>query len=314
MNERNDATETAPGDQPVATDPAAGPSSGRVEITHANQLRGARFKALIRRPVAWVPITVIALLALIFLAAAGIPAIGGAAFVVVALIGVLVVFLIADNQAEDAFYDSYCESHRLTRIANPAIGTLTPLLRKGDERKTDEIFRGELAPGIEGDLVLFTYTEVTRDSDGDRQETDFPYTLVHVEMPEIIPHMPELRVQNQFGFKFLEGFEDSFRRKHERVTLESEKLGDRYEIFVLKAQDQIWVRRLFSPSFIVWLVGGPPEMFAFELENGHLVAYVPRHIEDSGGLEEVTRAGTYVARRLLDEVAETSTRAEPETP
>ncbi len=282
-------------------------------VLHANQLRSAKFKELMRLKRAWLTITIVSLLPILFFAAAGAWFIGIPIAVVVALIGLLVVFLIADNRAEDAFYDSYCQSHGLTRVGNPDIGQLTPLLRKGDERKTDEIFHGELAPGLEGDLVLYTYTEVSRDSDGDRTETNYPYTLIHVEMPEVVAHLPELRVQNKFGFKFLEGFEDKFRMKHERVTLESEAIRDRFEIFVAKGQDPVWVRRLFSPSFIVWLTEKPPKKFAFELENGHLVAYIPKHKDDVEGLEEITSVGTFVAQRLKDEAAQTSPATARET-
>lgn len=295
-----------------AEDAAAAGAGGPAEVQHANQLRGEKFKELIRRPVSWITIAVVSLLPLIILSVIGIPAIGGIAFVITGLIGLLIVFMIADSRAEDAFYDAYCASHGLTRIENPDLGRLTPLLRKGDKRKTNEIFHGPLADGIEGDLALFTYTVESRDSDGDKTETDYPFTLVHVEMPGIVAHMPELRVQGKAGFKFLEGFEDKFRRSHERVTLESEAMRDRYEIFVQKEQDPVWVRRLFSPSFIVWLTESPPKKFAFELENGHLIAFVPKHKDDVEGLEEVTRVGTFVANRLLEEIAQTSPRVERE--
>ena len=288
-------------------------SEAPAPVTHANQLRSAKFKELIRRKRAWLTISIVCLLIVAVFAAGGAWFIGIPIAAVVALIGLLIVFLIADSRAEDAFYDSYCDTHGLTRVENPNIGSLTPLLRKGDERQTDEIFHGELAPGVEGDLVLFTYTEVTHDSKGNRQETNYPYTLIHVEMPEIVDHLPELRVQNKAGFKFFEGVEDKFRLKHERVTLESEALRDRFEIFVLKEQDQVWVRRVFSPSFIVWLTEKPPKKFAFELENGHLIAYVPKHKDDTEGLEEMTRFGIFVADRLLTEVAETSPVVERET-
>lgn len=292
--------------------PAPDGPQAKVEVTHANQLRSAKFKSLIRKPVSWISIGVVTLIGAGIAGAIGGPALGGAAFVVVALIGIVIVFAIADHQAEDAFYDAYCESHGLTRVEGESIGQLTPFLRKGDERETNEIFRGDLADGVRGDLVLYTYTEVSHDSKGNRNETDYPYTLVHVQMPEVIEHLPELRVQNKFGFKFLEGFEDKFRINHERVTLESEAIQDRFEIFVAKGQDEIWVRRLFSPSFIVWLTESPPKKFAFDLEDGHLVAYLPKHMDDVEGFEEVTRVGTYVARRLLEEVAETSPRTERE--
>lgn len=236
------------------------------------------------------------------------PAIGLLVLVGVFLIVLLVVFGIADSRAEDAFYDSYCQSHGLTRSPSPSIGELTPLLRKGDKSNTDEVFSGELAPGVQGDLVLYTYTEVHRDSDGDETETDYPFTFVHVEMPEIVPHLPMLRVERA-GFRFLDGLEDKFGGA-ERVTLESETFDKRYEVFVAKGQDQVWVRRLFSPSFIVWLTENPPGSFAFELEDGHLVAYVSKHMEDTASLEQVTSVGTFVASRLQEEVGETSPRPE----
>ena len=69
-------------------------------------------------------------------------------------------------------------------------------------------------------------------------------------------------LQRKSGLKALEKFEDTFRRDHERVTLESEAMRERYEIFVKKEQDAIWVRRLFSPSFIVWLTDTPPKKYA----------------------------------------------------
>lgn len=281
-------------------------------VRHANQLRTAKFKELIRRKSAWLTITIICLLVIAIFSANGAWMIGLPLAAIIAAIGILIVFLIADSKAEDAFYDSYCETHGLTRVEDADIGELTPLLRKGDERKTDEIFHGPLAPGIEGDLVLFTYTEVSHDHKGNRHESNYPFTLVHVEMPEIVEHLPELRVQNQAGFKFLEGLEDKFRANHTRVTLESEAMRDRFEIFVRKDQDPVWVRRLFSPSFIVWLTEKPPYRFAFELENGHMVAYLPKHKDDIEGLEQVTHFGTEVARRLLEEVGQSSPKAEHE--
>ncbi|MDQ5895114.1 MAG: hypothetical protein QG596_1375 [Actinomycetota bacterium] len=313
MSEKDESTpDQAPAE--VAPGTMAGANAaGSAPVTHANQLRRDEFRKMMRKISSWVWLLALSIVAGGFFGAMLGPAIGGAVFVVVFLIVLLVIFMIADSRAEDAFYNSYCESHGLTRIDNPSIGGLTPLLRKGDERETDEMFHGELAPGINGDLVLFTYTEVSRDSDGDRQETNYPFTLVHVEMPEIVAHLPELRVQGKFGFKFLEGFEDKFRGDHERVTLESEAMGDRYEIFVRKEQDPVWVRRLFSPSFIVWLTESPPKSFAFEVEDGHLIAFISKHMDDVEGLEEVTRVGTFVAERLLTEVAETSPRTDRET-
>lgn len=290
---------------------AGASSQGEVQVTHANQLRREKFRTLMRKKSTWAWLIGLPVLAGGIFGALASPVVGVIALIGVFLIVLLVVFGIADSQAEDAFYDAYCASHGLTRSSSPSIAELTPLLRKGDKSKTDEVFSGTLAEGIEGDLVLYTYTEVSRDSDGDETETDCPFTFVHIEMPEIVPHMSALQVEKS-GFRFLDGLEDKFRGGYERVKLESEALDDRFEIFVGKGQDPIWTRRLFSPSFIVWLTEKPPKSFAFELENGHLIAYVSRHMDDTAGLEQVTEVGSYVAARLLEEVAQTSPKAERE--
>lgn len=289
-------------------DSAGAESTGTAAVHHANQLRSAKFKVLMRKASTWAWLIGLSLIGGIALGALVGPGVGVAVALILFLIVLAVFFGIADSQAEDAFYDSYCASHGLTRSDSPAIGELTPLLRKGDKSKTDEVFTGELAPGINGDLVLYTYTEVSRDSDGDETETDYPFTFVHVEMPEIVPHMASLQVERS-GLRFLDGLEDKFRGSLERVTLESETFDKRYEVFVGKGQDQVWTRRVFSPSFIVWLTETPPKSFAFELENGHLVAFVSKHMEDTASLEQVTKIGTYVASRLLEEVAQTSSPA-----
>jgi hypothetical protein len=271
------------------------------EITNANQLRGAEFKKLIRRPLTWI----LSLLGAAVLAALlGVllgPFFGGIGFVVGLLIAMIVTFAVADHRAENAFFKAFAESHGLKWQGSGSLEGFTPLLRKGDERRANEIFTGPLAEGFEGTLALYTYTVVSRDSDGDRTETDYPFTLILTDLPETVAHMPDLRVQSKSGFKMFEGLEDKFRASHDRVTLESEAMRDRYEIFVGKEQDPVWVRRLFSPTFIVWLTDAPPKKFAFELVAGKLCAYVPKHRDSVEGFEEIMEVGCAVARRLREE-------------
>jgi len=271
------------------------------EIEDANQLRGEEFGKMIRRPVLWVLIVAgAAVLAVIgaAIAGAGLAAVG---FFIGIAIGLGIVFAVADSRAEDAFFESYAKSRGLSWQGSGDLERATPLLRKGDERKANEIFTGPLADDIDGTLALYTYTEVSTDSDGDRTETNYPFTLILVDLPETVAHLPELLVQRKSGFKALEGLEDKFRRKHERVTLESEAMRDRYEIFVGKEQDEVWVRRLFSPSFIVWLTDAPPKHFAFELVDGKLCAFVPKHRDSIDGLDEIVDVGCEISRRLRDE-------------
>lgn len=272
---------------------------GMSEIKHANELRGAEFKSLTRKTKTWVWTVLLA----IALAVGGFfvgPLFAAVGFVAGMIVGLLIAFWIADHRAEEAFFDAYAESRGLTR-SDAELPELTPLLRKGDSRKTDELFTGPLNEEFDGSLALYTYTEESRDSDGDKTETNYPFTVVMISIPETVQHIPELMLQRKSGLKALEKFEDAFRGNHERVTLESEAMRDRYEIFVRKDQDAIWVRRLFAPSFIVWLTDTPPEKFAFELVDGNLCAYVPKHRDDVDGFDEIIAVGTAVAKRLRDE-------------
>lgn len=278
------------------------------EVAHANSLRGAEFKKLLGKPLTWIIIVLSSLLAGVVgaMIQPGLALIG---FVGVFLIGIGIVFWIADHRAAQAFYDAYANARGLTRHSKGTLGGLTPLLRKGDKQRVNEMFEGELAPGLEGQLVLWTYVVESTDSKGNRTETNYPFTLAVFHLPEVTPNLKELRVQRKSGFKALEKFEDAFRRSHERVTLESEAMRDRYEIFKGKGEDPVWVRRLFSPSFIVWLSETPPNKFAFEIENGWLCTYVPKHWTSTETLDEIVSVGAFVANRFREEVSQTSPKA-----
>ena len=270
------------------------------EITHADQLTGSHFKEMLRKPVTWVWILGLTLVAGLGFGIFGSPVAGAVAAAVVLVIGIIVVYGMADSKAEEAFFDAYAKSRGLKRDARD-LKQLTPLLRKGDERETKQQFVGKLDDQFSGSLALYTYTEITRDHKGNEQRSDYPFTLVLIELPETVEHLPELLVEKQSGFDFLEGLEDKFRGNHERVKLESEALDQRFEIFVRKDQDPVWVRRLFSPSFIVWLTEHPARDLAFEMVNGNLVTFVPKHKESSGELDQMISVGCEVAAKIRAE-------------
>ncbi len=285
--------------------PAAVPATAPDD---ANDLRGYYFKTLIRKPLTLILLFGISLAIGIGLAAVIGPAIGGAGFVVALLIGVAIVFAIADSRAADAFFSVYAEKHGYALGGKTSLPAATPLLRKGDDRYAERTLTGELAPGVGGILALYTYEDETTDSEGNRQTNYYHYTIGLVEVPECVEHLPELYCQRKFGLRALEGLEDVFRRSKERVKLESEALDDKYEIFAGKDQDAIWLRRLFAPSFIVWLTDSAPKKFAFELVDGTLCCYVNGHKESAEDLDVVAAATGSVAKRLREEAEDTSPR------
>lgn len=283
-------------------------AAGSATPDDANDLRGYYFKQLLTKPLVAGLLAGFTIVVAIALAATIGPGIAAVGFVVAALVGLGIVFAIADSRAADAFFEVYAGKHGYSLGGRSALPAATPLLRKGDDRYAERTLSGELAPGVAGTLALYTYEDETTDSDGNRQTNYYRYTIGLVEVPECVAHVPELYCQRKFGFRALEGLEDVFRRSKERVKLESEALDDRFEIFAGKDQDPIWLRRLFAPSFIVWLTDGTPKKFAFELVNGTLCCYVSGHKENAEELDVVATATGSVASRLRNEALETSPR------
>lgn len=273
----------------------------------ANDLRGEHFKRLLGKPLTLLLLGGLAIVGGAVGASAAGPAIGGLVLLGVLLLGVVVVFAIADKRAADDFFAVYAQQRGMMLLSERGkLPPRTPLLRKGDDRYTVRTLLGPLADGIEGTLALYTYEEESRDSDGNKETDYYRYTVGAVEVPECRPFVPELYCQRRFGLRALEGLEDAFRSSKERIELESQALLERYEIFAGKQHDALWLRRLFAPTFIVWMTDGAPEKFAFELVDGYLCCYVSGHKENAADLDAIAAATGAVARRLREETAESS--------
>jgi hypothetical protein len=271
----------------------------------ANDLRGRHFRELLGKPSTWVA-------TMVFVIAAGIAGasflsatIGAIAFVAALILSLLIVFAIADQRSEADFFAVYAGQHGMSLSGRGPLPPATPLLRKGDDRYAEHAFSGPLAEGVDGVLALYTYEDESTDSEGNRQTNYYRYTVGLVAVPECAALVPELYCRRKSGLRSLEKVEDAF-RSTERVTLESEALAERYEIFAGKEQDQVWLRRLFSPTFIVWLGEGAPKKFAFELVGGTLCCYVSGHKKSAEELDVVRAASATVAHRLREETLETS--------
>ncbi|MGE0068115.1 MAG: hypothetical protein AB7T48_12270 [Solirubrobacterales bacterium] len=273
-------------------------------VDDANDLRGHHFKLLMGRPLTWFLIGGFALAGAIAGAVFLSAPLGGAIAAGVVVAGILVVFAIADSRAADAFFATYAKERGYVLGGKSALPAATPLLRKGDRRYANRTLTGPIGEGLQGVVALFTYEVESTDSKGNRQTNYYRYTVGLVDVPESVAHVPELYCQRKFGFRALEKFEDVFRGSKDRVSLESEVLQEKYEIFADKNQDAIALRRLFSPTFIVWLTDAAPPKFAFELVGGTLCCYVSGHKEKAADLDTIAAASAAVAKRLRDEAAE----------
>jgi hypothetical protein len=271
----------------------------------ANDLRGFHFRRLLGRPLTWL---VIALFGLAAGTVAGVylgAAIGAGAAMAALLVSLLAVLVIADRRSETDFYAVYAGQRGMALSGQGEVRAATPLLCMGSARYATHSFTGSLGDGVDGMLALYTYEETTSTGKG-QQTSYYHYTICLVEVPECAALLPELLCHRKSGLRALAGLEDAFRKSRQRVSLESEALDERYEIFSLKGQDQVWLRRLFSPSFVVWLGEESPQKFAFELVSGMLCCYVNGHKKSAAELDAVRDAAVVVARRLREESAQSS--------
>jgi hypothetical protein len=185
----------------------------------------------------------------------------------------------------------------------------TPLLGDGTDRYATRTLDGQLASGFFGTIALFTYEEESIGLDGRRETSYHEFTLAAAEIPECAPHITALFVLARRGPRVFGEFGDRFRRGLRRVTLESEELDKRFQIFVGEGQDEVWTRRLFSPAFVLWLAESAPRELRIELVDGTLVAHVPGSVEDAKGLDGMATVTALIARRLLEESTQTSSGA-----
>lgn len=290
-----------PDETAAAATAAAAAAPAPAAPDDANDLRGYHFKLLMGSGTTWALILIAAVVVGGITAATVAPLLGLVVFVAIVLAGIVVAWLIADHRAANAFFSLYASRRGLELGGRGPLPPATPLLRKGDRRYAERTLTGRLAEDCEGALALYTYEEEHTNSDGSSDTNYYRYTLGLTEVPECAGLVPELYCQRKFGLRSLEKFEDVFRRSKQRVKLESEVLDDRYEIFAGKDQDAVWLRRLFAPSFIVWLTDSAPPKFAFELVDGNLCCYVSGHEEDAAELDTLSAATAAVARRLREE-------------
>jgi hypothetical protein len=224
-------------------------------------------------------------------------------------VGLGVVFWIADRNAAKAFWEVYARVRGYELGGRTRLPEATPLLREGTASYATRTLDGQLAPGIVGTLVLYTYEEETVGLTGQVETAYHEFTIATAALPECAPYIPELYVQARRGPRPLGKLGDAFHRGKRRVTLESEALDKRFEILVAEGQDEVWTRRLFSPSFVAWLADSTPRKLSVELVDGTLVAFVPDHKEDAKDLDGLAAAAGAIARRLLEESAQTSSEA-----
>jgi hypothetical protein len=206
----------------------------------------------------------------------------------------------ARRDARRDFFASYTRARGLELDEYRELARVTPLLRAGDRRYAEQVMTGRLPGGVRGVLALYTY-ESDRGGDEVHKTQIRRFTVVMHWLPHLAERIDELYCLPRASAS-LSGVDGSVKRN--RLHLESVALDRRYEIFLGPNEDPTWLRRLFTPSFIVWLSEQAAPDFGLQLVDGHLCVFVPGHHENAADLDALCQAAAFVGTRLAEEVGQ----------
>jgi hypothetical protein len=269
----------------------------RSEITGARPGRAAHLRSRLLRP-----LPIFAPVATFLLIVIGGGATSSAAVAALVVLGGVVVVAIRSSRrhARRDFFDSYTRSRGLELDEYRELADVAPLLRTGDRRYAEQVMTGVLPGGVQGVLALYTY-ETKRGGEDVAHTQLHRFTVVMHWLPHVVDRVSELYCVPRSGGSS-SGVDAPSRNN--RLELESVALDRRYEISFGPGEDANWLRRLFSPSFIVWLCEQKEPGFGFQLASGHLCVFTAGHNENAADLDALCQAAAFVGTRLAEEVAE----------
>jgi hypothetical protein len=213
----------------------------------------------------------------------------------------------------------YASAHRLGLDRND-LPPVTPLLLQPFSRTNGFVF-GRHPSGFEGKIGLFNFIRPHR--------MYFNVTmqlLTRFEWPEakgvtmlaatrrivgIEKVLPVLLCERRYGGRLLDSVEEAARGL-KRVHLESIELDRKYEVFTHPRQEPSWIRRLFSPSFVVWMAEELERQISIEIYDGWVTVAMPVDEDLTvARVEDFSEVAAEAASRIASELAETSLRRPP---
>jgi hypothetical protein len=269
--------------------------------SNTNSTRNAHFRTLIGSSGAIVGGAIFAAIAFIVGAAThSVPLMGGGPTVVVAAV-VAIAWLKADSDAEDEFFRRYAAAHKLNLWPKWTLNGFTPLLAGGDRRHCEHWMEAD------GRGVGW-YTFEARQDNGDKPDTweSHDFTLATVDIGEFgMARFQGIYLRRRRGIFDRLDSNANWLRRHDlkKVELESTVFTERFELWADRDQDDIGLRQLFAPSFVVWLSDHPLKP-GLELRAGTLVVFIPGHCGEAGRLQFLQMAAEEISKRIQAELTE----------
>lgn len=193
----------------------------------------------------------------------------------------------------ESSYQQLATARGLEHLPAADPGPLTPLLVEAGGAPLQPALRGELGEGVAGVVGHLAY----------KRNKTFRFNVALTEVPAATAFAPRVfcirRGRSTRDDEFY-GFE----ARHSKLWTESLALNERYAVSTSPYQDPIWLRRLFTPSFVDWLGTAPPADFSFELAYGAVLGSIEVDDPGVGGLASLCEATARVAVRIREESEE----------
>ena len=197
----------------------------------------------------------------------------------------------ATAQAEHEVMSAWAAERGWTYERDPAALDGVAFCRDREKPVFKHGFSGPMA-GLPGHIVNFTYstyeTRTTTAADGSvtttRQEVKHKHTVLRLDLGDLGLEKLQLSPQGLGGGMF-EKLRSTFTGSH-NVNLESSEFNRRFTLLVDDRADDLMVRRVFEPAFIVRCVEGRFPMATFQYERPAL-AFIWGDQYDVTELEEI---------------------------
>ncbi len=193
----------------------------------------------------------------------------------------------------DSAYADLAAARGLEQLPGFNPGPLTPLLVEGKGAPLQPALRGTLGEGVTGVVGQLAY----------KRNKTFRFHVALTEVPAATAFAPRVFCVRR-GRSTRDDEFYGFGARHSKLWTESTALNERFEVATSPYQDPIWLRRLFSPSFIDWLRTAEPADFSFELAYGALLGSVEADDPGADGLAALCEATARVATRIREECEE----------
>jgi hypothetical protein len=186
---------------------------------------------------------------------------------------------------------AYAAAHGLAVEDDVHLPRTTPLLAEGEVHRVDSLIGGWLSKYVEAKIAVI-----------DRGDATFTVAVTHVpKAKRFVPWMLCHRAEDEH---LLGRAAQALIGGGGQVELGSAELDSVYRVYASPQREDVWFHELFSPAFIVWLIGMAPKGFAFEYVEGTLCVSTLGRATVEEDLDALCDATVELVRRTRAEIAE----------